>query len=256
MSAQAYTYATTKDTGNTSLQFTLYVIANNCNNATGRTFASIKSLMRETKTKSDRTMRNYVKRLIDAGFLARHKRKRDNGGNTSDDLELVGYLDWLAGIETPVQPARITGGVSPSKKPMQPARITGGPGSIPTGGIYLASIKKAENNRETAGNTTPVVSADTRRSVELMGVDLEELLAEMARKRERIRNPNSWLIAAAKRKASQTLGVSEAVVARMGSSDMKTRAQAMVAAVVASTSPRPHTARPSAALLASLGRAA
>lgn len=100
------------------------------------------------------------------------------------------------------------------------------------------------------------ISQDTLRRIELMGLDPDEMIEQMGKSKDPVRNPNSYLMTIAKREASERLGVSEAVVARMASSDMQTRAQAMVAAVVASTSPKPHTAKPSAALLASLGRAA
>jgi hypothetical protein len=69
-------------------------------------------------------------------------------------------------------------------------------------------------------------------------------------------NPNGYLLAVATREASETLGVSEAVVSRLSSSNIAERTAAIIAATVASTSPKPHTAKPSAALLASLGRAA
>lgn len=257
MSAQAYTYATTKDAGKAALQLALYVIAQNVNNSTGATFCSIKTLMRECRVKSDRTMRNYISTLSTLRLIRKKKRFRDNGGNTSCELELVGFLEWFEAQQSDVQPARITGGVSPTKKPMQPARITGGPGSIPTGAIDQVPKEKGENKEVVrTDDTTRIVSPQTRQQVELMGLDPDEMIDKMRFSKRPIINPNAYLLKIAKQEASERLGISEAVVARMASSDMKTRAQAMVAAVVASASPKPHTARPSAALLASLGRAA
>lgn len=115
--------------------------------------------------------------------------------------------------------------------------------------------KHIQNKQSEDAATTQIISQATRTQIELMGVDPDGVIDRMKKSKRPIHNLNAYALASAKSEASERLGVSEAVVGRMASSDMKTRAQAMVAAVVASASPKPHTARPSAALLASLGRA-
>ena len=103
----AYTFATTKDTGNIALQMALYVIAMHINVETGKTYAGIKTLMAEAKVKSDRTMRNYIARLEEMGLVRRERRTRQNGSNTTNNIELVGFLEWFGKLrnETPVNPA-------------------------------------------------------------------------------------------------------------------------------------------------------
>lgn len=117
MSFHAYSYATTKDAGNPALQMTLYVIACHVNVETGETYCGIKTLMREAKVKSDRTMRTYLAKLEEKGLINRSKRKRKNGANSTDALELVGFLEWDAirrgeKITVVEAAAEFTGGVS------------------------------------------------------------------------------------------------------------------------------------------------
>lgn len=126
-----------------------------------------------------------------------------------------------------------------------------------TSNISISELSKKETReRAKTDDTTQIISQATRQQIELMGVDPDGVIDRIKKSKSPIKNLNAYALTAAKREASERLGVSEAVVARMASSDMQTRAQAMVAAVVSSTSPKPHTARPSSALLASLGRAA
>ena len=126
----AYSYATTKDTGNIALQMALYVIAMHVSVETGKTFVGIRTLMNEAKVKSDRTMRNYIARLEAMDLVRREKRQRKDGGNTTDTIELVGFLDWLkAQRGGPVVggPAGITGGDKRQELPDTPGNIGTGP---------------------------------------------------------------------------------------------------------------------------------
>lgn len=138
MSQKAYTYATTKDTGNPARQLLLYVIAEHVNVETGATYCSIKTLMAETKIRSDRTLRNHLRILERDGFIARAKRYRTNGSQTTDNLQLVGFLEWStkSSVNVVDAAARITGGAGSFDRQELPegaARITGGAGSLSTG---------------------------------------------------------------------------------------------------------------------------
>lgn len=135
MSQPAYTYACMQDTGSAARQLTLYVIAEHINVETGKTYCGIKKLMREAHVKSDRTMRNYLAELEVRGFIKREKRQRENGANSTDFIELVGFLDWYASNGGPVvsPAAKSTGGVTNGKNYRGAARITGGSGNLATG---------------------------------------------------------------------------------------------------------------------------
>jgi len=134
----AYTYATSKDTGNTALQMALYVIAMHVSVETGKTFVGIRTLMAEAKVKSDRTMRNYIARLEKLGFIKREKRTRTNGSKTTDCIELCGFLEWfkaLRGADVVRPPAKITGGGEGGGGEARPRQeLPEGTGSHATGG--------------------------------------------------------------------------------------------------------------------------
>jgi hypothetical protein len=134
MSSKAYTYAAMQDTGSAAMQLTLYVIAEHVNVENGKTYCSVKTLMREAHVKSDRTMRNYLAQLEARGFIKREKRQRDDGGNTSDLIELVGFLRWYASNGGPPLPDG-TGqlGDIGGKNYRGVARSTGGTGRQVTG---------------------------------------------------------------------------------------------------------------------------
>ena len=141
----AYTYATTKNTGNIALQMALYVIAMHVNVETGKTYCGVKTLMAEAKVKSDRTMRNYIAKLEAMGLIKREKRTRTNGGNSTDLIELVGFVDWFRAQRGVVDPAaKATGGSTPNGAPGPPERrqkLPGGSGSpgLPGGSGKLAT---------------------------------------------------------------------------------------------------------------------
>ena len=147
--SHAYTFAATKDTGNIALQMTLYVIAMHVNVETGKTFASIKTLMAEARVKSDRTMRNYLSELEAAGFIKREKRTRKDGGNSTDNIELCGFLEWFRATfpdRFEKAAARFTGGSGGGSKrqdlPAPPvANATGAPGRQATGHEHYSNRK-------------------------------------------------------------------------------------------------------------------
>lgn len=130
----AYTYAVSKDTGSIALQMTLYVIAMHVNVETGCTYAGIKTLMREARVKSDRTMRNYVAKLEAKGLIRRQRRHRKDGSRSTDNIELVGFRDWyLAHLRVADPAAKITGGGA--------ARFTGGSGKQATAHYHYSNKK-------------------------------------------------------------------------------------------------------------------
>jgi DNA-binding transcriptional MocR family regulator len=200
----------------------------------GRVYPSLARISEETEV-SKSTVQRSVRELLKMGILSVVKR---GGAGPKATTEYKFNMDRLAKLEkvvtvTTLEPAKV---VTDDKK-----------GSH---GDHRSIREPLEIKQD------QIISPTTRQQIELMGVDPDGVIDRIKRSKAPIKNLNAYALAAAKREASERLGVSEAVVARMASSDMKTRARAMVAAVAASTSPKPHTAKPSAALLASLGRAA
>lgn len=195
----AYTYATTKDTGNIALQMALYVIAMHVNVETGKTFAGIRTLMAEAKVKSDRTMRNYIAKLEAKGFIKREKRTRPNGANTSDLIELCGFREWFLAQRGVADPAaKNTGGsqTDGGSNPPAPKRqklpggsgssgLPGGTGKQATAPVNSQSLtksikpdRKCVAEEETKG-TDKVLAEGAPSHAPLFGSDQTEFMAEV-----------------------------------------------------------------------------
>jgi hypothetical protein len=148
----AYTFATSRDTGDIALQMTLYVIAMHVNVETGQTYAGVRTLMREAKIKSDKTMRNYLKELEAMGFIKREKRQRTNGGKTTDNIELCGFLKWfraLRGEPEMTPPVNSTGGDPPvDSLPDPPVASLPDPPVDKATGLTNSSSNKKTNKKK------------------------------------------------------------------------------------------------------------
>ena len=278
----AYTYATTKDTGNRALQMTLYVIAMHVNVETGTTFAGIRKFMAEAKVRSDRTMRNYIARLETQGLFKREKRTRPNGGNSTDLIELVGFVDWFRAQHGVADPAEITRGVNvggSQKLPGGPgsAELLGGSGRQATAPVNSQSLTKGikpnrgqqRQNKKNGGtdsgsgdavrqaqsvldtgavsfarhqsaraqhmqfdvdNETFRISDDDRRTIEMLGGDVEELFdrATMQGRKGRrpIGNVARYMVTMAKNDAKAKHGVVMGVVEDIATGNQHQRAAA------------------------------
>lgn len=107
MSMQALTYAMTLPVDASGPRLLLFCIAHHVSNETGATFVGQKRLADEARV-SVRSVRRYIADLEAEGIVKCTPRRRDNGSQTTDIVELVGFLDWLNVIEN--------GGVIPSRK--------------------------------------------------------------------------------------------------------------------------------------------
>jgi len=225
--SHAYTFATTKDTGSIALQMALYVIAMHVNVETGKTYCGIKTLMREARVRSDRTMRNYIKQLEDRGLIKREKRFRANGGKSSDLIELVGFLEWRArdGI-TPPQvagaAARITGGGPTASQPAFVRQdlpegsgilLTGASGSLATGECYQSSNTNfnkddAQAREGTDAQVLPFAST-TLQELYALGCDLDALIKryQSRTKGRRIKDPSAYLLRMGREEIAKATGV-------------------------------------------------
>lgn len=207
-------------------------------------FPSLERIARETEV-SKSTAQRSIKELIEMGLLIVVK---EGGSGPRSTTEYRFDMAKLATAE------RLT----PSAKKV--VTVTTSTRARTANKVVKSEQKGGHGDhrsiREPSEVKDQIISSATRQQIELMGVDPDGVIDRMRRSRAPIKNLNAYALTAAKREASERLGVSEAVVERLASSDMTTRAAAIVAATVASTSPKPHTARPSSALLASLGRAA
>lgn len=235
-----------------------WALANYMSDAGEACWPSIETLMDDTGM-SRRAVTDHLAKAQKAGLLDARRERNDRGHLGPYKF----HPRFPKGFETPkaIKPER--GGVTVAKphapsasRPKQPH--ASGAESTRTkcvsSNISTSELSK-EDTREIEGCDRRITK-DTLQKIELMGVDAEPLIDKMRTSGKTYHNPNRYLLKMASTEAAEKHGVSQAVVERMASSDMQTRAQAMVAAVVASTSPKPYAAKPSAALLASLGRAA
>ena len=208
---------------------------------------------------SERAATLHLKAAVKAGLLAVSRRRKADGTLGSyifqprfpDNAELVKASRPNEGGVSVDPPAPSAPGRKPPARDDTTTRTTCGSRTI-----HSELSKKNASARDVIEGSERRITKDTYQKIELMGVNVEPLLDQMRSSGKTYHNPNGYLLAIAKREASERLGVSQAVVDRLSSADMTVRAAAIVAATVASTSPKPHTARPSSALLASLGRAA
>ena len=122
MSMQAMTYAMTLPVDASGPRLLLFCIAHHVSNETGCTIVGQKRLSDEARV-SVRSIRRYLAELEEAGIVKCTPRRRDNGSQTTDTVELVGFTEWLNVIEN--------GGVIPPRKRAKPvdepaANLAGG----------------------------------------------------------------------------------------------------------------------------------
>jgi len=248
--SHAYTFATTKDTGNIALQMALYVIAMHVNVETGTTYCGIKMLMREARVKSDRTMRNYIKQLEDAGFIKREKRFRKNGGKSTDLIELVGFLEWRARDGIPAtrvvgDAAGFTGGgqngsgVDRERQelPEPSGTLSAGPsGTLATGECDQSSNGSGYHQDDARARTGTdgrlPFTADVIDEVYSLGLDPEVLIQRYraAAKRTRIADPSAYLLRMARDDVAKRTGVTAEDVKRCSSRNRGERKANLAAA--------------------------
>lgn len=135
MSMQAMTFAMTLPVDASGQRLLLFCIAHHVSNETGSTIVGQKRLSDEARV-SVRSVRRYLAELEDAGIVKCTPRRRDNGSQTTDQVELVGFLEWLNVIEN--------GGVIPSRKRAKPVdepadNLAGGNPDLAGGGGHLLS---------------------------------------------------------------------------------------------------------------------
>lgn len=98
MSQQALTYALTLPVDDMGPRFVLVVLSNHVSNETGKTIIGQERLCDELKC-SPRSLQRYLAVLEKAGHIRRSQRQKRSGTFGTNEVELVGYLDWLRGIE-------------------------------------------------------------------------------------------------------------------------------------------------------------
>ena len=86
-------YADLQDTGNAQAQLVLIAIARHCDWVTGECFPKQETIAKMSKC-CGRTVRRYMKKLAEDGFIDVAPRRRDDGGRTSDLITLKGYREW------------------------------------------------------------------------------------------------------------------------------------------------------------------
>ncbi len=99
MSNEAQVWADLQDVGNPQAALVLQAIARHADWDTGRCWPSVKTIARMAKC-SDRTAQRYIDRLATDGIIKVSPRFRDDGSQTSNILELVGYAEWQAALRT------------------------------------------------------------------------------------------------------------------------------------------------------------
>lgn len=261
MSQKAYTYATTKDTGSPARQLLLYVIAEYTNTETGTTFCKIKTLMRDTKIRSDKTLRTHLKRLERDGFIRRVPRFRDDGGKTSDVIELVGFIDWAtrSGVDCGPPPVKVTGGgEKPSKQQPPPVnRLPDPPGNMLTGppGKQVTGLSDQSSNQEyyperarenlfdfgTDGSAAQpgVFTKAVLAEIALLGLDASEIVERYAKRTagRTIADPSAYLLQIARDVMAKKTGVPVEHVKRMTSRNRHERIEAAADATMAYSRP-------------------
>jgi len=97
MSMEALTWVDQQDTGNAQSQLILQAVARHADWETGSCFPSVARLMKMAKC-SDKTVRRHLKRLVGDRLLAVRKRHRHDGGQSANELTLVGYDVWVRAL--------------------------------------------------------------------------------------------------------------------------------------------------------------
>jgi hypothetical protein len=92
---ETLTYADLQDAGNAQAQLVLYAIARNVDWETGEGYPKQTTLAKMAKC-CTRTLRTYLRKLADDGLIELSERKRDDGGQSSNLIRLVGYAEWIA----------------------------------------------------------------------------------------------------------------------------------------------------------------
>jgi hypothetical protein len=86
-----------QDAGNAQSQLVLQAIARHADWETGACFPSQEALGVMAKC-TDRTVREHLSKLEDAGFITRTPRRKENGARQPDLITLVGYKDWITAL--------------------------------------------------------------------------------------------------------------------------------------------------------------
>jgi hypothetical protein len=99
MSMQAINFALNLPIDEPGPRLTLICIAFHIGYRTGDMFVSQDELAAEVRVTA-RSVRTYLAALESAGYIKREERRGENGHRSSDRIELIGYLEWQAVLET------------------------------------------------------------------------------------------------------------------------------------------------------------
>jgi len=126
---ETLTFADLHDAGNAQAQLVLYAIARSVDWETGEGYPKQTTLAKMAKC-CPRTLRTYLRKLQDDGLIEISERKRDDGGQSSNLIRLVGYAEWIS--------ASRSGGTVKAPKSIKryaqppPANLATGEGEIAT----------------------------------------------------------------------------------------------------------------------------
>lgn len=99
MASEPQTFADLQDAGCAQSQLVLQAIARHANWDTGVCFPSLREIARMAKC-SIPTARRHLHKLRDDGFVALGAGRRNDGGQSSNTITLVGYADWIAAVRS------------------------------------------------------------------------------------------------------------------------------------------------------------
>lgn len=94
---ETLTFVDLLDTGNAQAHLILLSIARHANWDKGTSWASQETLARMSKC-TERTVRTYLARLEQDGFITRSERRDERGTKLNDEITLVGYADWIKSL--------------------------------------------------------------------------------------------------------------------------------------------------------------
>jgi hypothetical protein len=268
MSIEAITYAKTLKGMKPGERLTLFIIAENTFNDTGKCKIGNAELAYQTGS-GLRSVVRYIQALAAGGFIKISKQPRATGGSSFAHMELVGFVEWLAGIRNPKVPTVAFS--APEAKPesaksvtrkcqqvalsnktvLQSVQDADQPKNAPTfregasdwlipsvgtdvipGAVEALTTKRHPTAGIESGKRLPF-TADVLFKIGQMCVPREALIAEFYErtKRMRVRDPSAYLLRMAREQRAKLDGVSVETVEAMYSHDRERRAEAMAAEV-------------------------
>ena len=93
MSGMALEYVMQRMTGSPKARLLSLCLAHHVNNFTGKAFPGQKTLSQVCGF-SERTVRDAIREIEAGGLIKRRERRNSQGERTSDEYELLGYVEW------------------------------------------------------------------------------------------------------------------------------------------------------------------